>query len=331
MISLLAISAVSAADNDTDVCVGLENSDDCVKLSEENTDDSKAFIDAPSVIYYTEKADFDEYPYDCDVTYGSENDFAGNFTVFDKNNKIIYNEGLKGSDIQKTHSFFYLITKNSNKLTLGKYTLQMKDSNGTICTSKVVNVEKSLTKIRFPTIKETTEYYSVTHTRYIQDEFGDSVKGATGTVKITVNGKTFSAKVKDSYYKITIILPKKSNTYNCKITYSGDSKYKGSSSNFKMIISKPVPKLLAYSKSYKVKSTKLYSVTLKNSDNKAMKNAQVYLQVNGKKFTAKTNSVGKATFKITNLNKKGSFNAEVKFSGNGSYASVTKKVKITLK
>ena len=44
---------------------------------------------------------------------------------------------------------------------------------------------------------------------------------------------------------------------------------------------------------------------LKNNVGKAIKNAKVTLKVKGKTYKAKTNSKGKATFKIKNLKKKG--------------------------
>ena len=66
---------------------------------------------------------------------------------------------------------------------------------------------------------------------------------------------------------------------------------------------------------------------LKNSKNKAMKGVKVYIKVNGKKYAAKTNSRGKATFKIKKLTKKGNFKAKITFKGNAYYKKVSKKGK----
>ena len=62
-----------------------------------------------------------------------------------------------------------------------------------------------------------------------------------------------------------------------------------------------------------------------------MKNAKVTLRVNGKTYTAKTNSKGVATFKINKLSKKGTYKATVKFAGSTYYKAVSKTVKITVK
>ena len=62
-----------------------------------------------------------------------------------------------------------------------------------------------------------------------------------------------------------------------------------------------------------------------------MKNKKVTLKVDGKTYTAKTNSKGVATFKLSKLTKKGTFTAVVTYEGNKYYKKVTKKPKITVK
>ena len=73
------------------------------------------------------------------------------------------------------------------------------------------------------------------------------------------------------------------------------------------------------------------NLALKTNTNKVIKKAKLTLKFNGKKYAAKTNSKGKATFKITKLTKKGKYKAKVKYSGNKYYKSKTVKVKITVK
>ena len=91
-------------------------------------------------------------------------------------------------------------------------------------------------------------------------------------------------------------------------------------------------KLTAKAKTFKLKTkTKKYTITLKDNKNKAMKNKKVTLKVKGKTYTAKTNSKGKATFKLTKLTKKGKYTAVIKYAGDKHYQEVTKKVKITVK
>ena len=72
-------------------------------------------------------------------------------------------------------------------------------------------------------------------------------------------------------------------------------------------------------------------MTLKTNRNKVLKNVKVTIKVNGKTYSAKTNSKGQAILKITKLTKRGTFTATVKTVKNTYYNAVTKKVKITVK
>ena len=58
---------------------------------------------------------------------------------------------------------------------------------------------------------------------------------------------------------------------------------------------------------------------------KPIKGAKLTLKFRGKTVNAKTNDKGKATFKITKLNKRGIFKATITFKGNGKYNKATKK------
>ena len=96
-------------------------------------------------------------------------------------------------------------------------------------------------------------------------------------------------------------------------------------------IKKVSPKLIAKNKSFNRKTkNKKYSIILKNNG-KSLKNTHVTLKIKGKLFKAKTNKKGKATFKITKLNKKGRYNAIIIYKGNAYYNKVVKKIKIIVK
>ena len=97
----------------------------------------------------------------------------------------------------------------------------------------------------------------------------------------------------------------------------------------KVTVKKVASKLFASNRFVSVKSKiKAYSVVLKNNKNKVLKNQKVTLRVGGINYVAKTNSYGKATFKITKLTRKGSYNAKVSYAGSSYYKKVSKAVKI---
>ena len=101
---------------------------------------------------------------------------------------------------------------------------------------------------------------------------------------------------------------------------------------FKVVVKKATPKLTAKAKTFKRSDkNKKYTVTLKNKQNKVIKNTKVTITVNKKTYSAKTNSKGIATFKLTKLTKKGKYIATVKFAGSQYYNAQTVKPKITVK
>ena len=95
--------------------------------------------------------------------------------------------------------------------------------------------------------------------------------------------------------------------------------------------------ITASAKTYKASATKKYTVTLKtikgdSADGKTYLKTgkKVTLKVNGKTYTAKTNSKGQATFTLK-LTKKGTYSASIKYAGDNTYNSASKTAKITIK
>ena len=117
-----------------------------------------------------------------------------------------------------------------------------------------------------------------------------------------------------------------------KKTDSGSSTKPDSTTDTSVTNTKKATKITAPKKTYKAKTkVKKFTATLKDSNNKPIKNAKLTLKVNGKTYKATTNNSGKATFKITKLTKKGTFTAVIKHAGNNTYKATSKNVKIKVK
>ena len=168
---------------------------------------------------------------------------------------------------------------------------------------------------------------------------------ATGNITLSVDGKIISV-VNLTNGSATITIPELSaGKHDVVISYSGDGNYAGFSQNSTVTVkeqAKPTPapvkkakqatKIVAKNKKFKAKTkVKKYTITLKTKAGKAVKKVQVTIKIGKKTFKAKTNSKGKATFKITKLTKKGKYTATIKFKGNSAYKASSKKVKITIK
>jgi predicted outer membrane repeat protein len=163
----------------------------------------------------------------------------------------------------------------------------------------------------------------------LKDNKGKAMKGAKVTVTLA-SAKTYKTDA-NGQIKINIgkLVPK---TYTAKIKFAGNTNFLASSTTAKVVVKKATPKMTAKAKTFKVGvKTKKYTITLKNNKGAVMKNTKVTITVNKKTFTAKTNSKGVATFKITNLKKKGKFTATIKYAGSKYYNKVTKKPVITVK
>lgn len=190
------------------------------------------------------------------------------------------------------------------------------------------------------TIKKASSFYvkSVTATYGINNPLIINLHDADGSlikntqVKVNVGGviKTYTTNKNGQ-----ILLDTSSyapGTHHVAVTFNGNSKYFKSSASAKITVNKAKPFIIVSNMKYfaKEKVKKFYMI-LKDNRYRPMKNTKVTLKVNGKTYVAKTNSNGRATFKITKLNKKGKYTATAKYAGNKYYTALSQSAKITVK
>ena len=190
--------------------------------------------------------------------------------------------------------------------------------------------EKLPTKIIAPSVK--TVYNSnkkliVT----LKDSNGNLI--ANAKITIVLNGQSSEIITKENG-QASLSIPSKLSPkdYTVSISYDGDETHIKSTAITKVIVKKATPKLIAKKKTFKAKEKiKKYKIVLKDNGYKAMKKVKVKLRIKGKIYNAKTNSKGKAVFKIKKLTKKGKYTAKVIFNGSKCFNAVSKKVKIYIK
>ena len=228
-----------------------------------------------------------------------------------KESQIILGENVNGIVFENNH--FESVDEN----TIDNST----DSNDTNYTVKLLSTKVSASNLSLKV--GDNGIFSV----ILKDADGNALKNQE--IKLIVNGKTYKGTT-DSSGKAKITLKySSSGTYYGTIVFSGDDSYKSSLTTAKITVSKKISTLTAAKKTFKVKSTKRISFTLK-SNGKALKSKKITLKVNGKTFSAKTNSRGVAKITIK-LSKKGSFKYSVKFAGDKTYKAVSKTNKIIIK
>ena len=236
-------------------------------------------------------------------------------------------------DITYTSSNSSVATVNENGIVTavgeGTAVITVEVGDDEIYAKNSTNVTVTVSKV--PTeigAKPVTATYNINKNLVItlKDANGNPVTGVS--LSVDLNGAKKYTTDKNGQVKVSTkgLDPK---TYTAKITFNGNAKYAKSSKNVKVTVKKATPKLTAKKKTYKTTTkTKKYTIVLKDNVGKAIKKAKVTLKVKGKTYKAKTNSKGKATFKIKNLKKKGTFKAVIKYKGNKYYKKLTKKAKI---
>ena len=250
-----------------------------------------------------------------------DNDAAG-FVEFIMNEEIVYLPVQDGKVVLNT------TFKPGEYIILANY-LGDDDfnQNSTIVELTVNKVETQIIASKVSTVYGTSKNIVITLT----DVNGNLLIGKNVTVKF--NNKEYT-KIVDSNGKVSVAIGKTlvPKTYTASITFAGDDVYLTSNKTAKVVVSKATPTITAKAKTYKVSvKIKKYSVTLKGINSKALANVKLSIKVNGKTFSAKTNSKGTATFKITGLTKKAKYIGLVTYAGNKYYKNLSKKVQITVK
>ncbi len=227
------------------------------------------------------------------------------------------------------------LTDATGKLNIAVNFEETDDYKGSSDTISTVLVVKTVTEKIDPVATSITAN-DITATAKIAKTLSITLKDANGNalaskaVKVTVNGKTSTVTTdKNGVAKVTVNYAK-AGTYYYTFTYLGDNDYKASLKPVKVTVNKQATKATFAKKTFKVKATKKISFTLKDSKGKAIAKKKITFKVNGKTYTAKTNSKGVATVKIV-IKKKGKYTATAKFAGDTTYKAISKKVKITVK
>ena len=257
-----------------------------------------------------------------DVVY--PNNVTITYTIENKTNVTVSIDGVSDDKIIITNDTITVIG-----LDAGEYTIVVINNESSIYhqsnDTKTFTVNKQATSI---TAADVSTTYNINKELVItlKDANGNPLTGASITVDLN-GAKTYTTD-KNGQVKVSTkgLAPK---AYTAKAIFNGDTNYDKSTKDIKVTVKKATPKLTAKKKTFKTTpKTKKYTIVLKDNTGKAIKKAKVTLKVKGKTYKATTNSKGKATFKITKLNKKGTFKATITYKGNKYYNKVSKKANI---
>ena len=148
-------------------------------------------------------------------------------------------------------------------------------------------------------------------------------------LSVFINGESKNIPVKNNVATLQGIKFDGEGVYHIVITYFGDGEYNSSQKTVKITVSKKSTVLSSSKASLKVKKSKRIKVTLK-SQGKALSNKKITINVNGKTFSAITNSKGIANVKVK-VSKKGTFKYTASFAGDAMYGKSSKTATIKVK
>jgi hypothetical protein len=168
------------------------------------------------------------------------------------------------------------------------------------------------------------------------DADGNPISGVK--IQFAVNDKIYDRTTKENGsftpYKLNMV---RAGRYTMAFSFGGNDQYESTFAVVCVDLDKKPIKIKASSKSYKASATKKYTVTLStivgsSADGKAhlREGLTVTMKLNGKTYSAKTNSKGQVTFNLK-ITKKGKFSAVISYKGDNTYEEATKNVKITIK
>jgi len=269
-------------------------------------------------------------------------------TLIDGYNNILTNKNITLKLISSNNNYtMNPLTLNTNNgsvgyalnLLAGKYKFMvMFESDGYYDSSNYtfdVNVVKTSTNVVASNMNASTvvkaidgkigKYLKMT----LKDANGNVLVGKT--VIFTFKDLTFSRVTNKSGVARLQINIATAGSYSFKISFAGDEKLSASSKTVKVYVKKQTLKLTVAKKTYRLRNKKKYlTATLKNSKGKAIKNKKITFTINGKKYTAKTNSKGVAKVKVS-LSKRKTYKFTAKFAGDKSYKAVSKTAKVVVK
>ena len=202
------------------------------------------------------------------------------------------------------------------------------DYEGCSAQAKVV-VKKTSTKMtasNLNMIPKMAEYYSIT----LKDASGKAL--AKQKVTFKVNGKTYTKTTNSKgVAKVKLKFSKNKKAYKITIKFAGTNKYKAISKTKKIVVkySSKTAKLSAPTVTIPPKTSKTYTVTLKNANGKGIAKQKVTVKINGKTYTKKTNSKGQVKIKVKFTALK-NYKVTASYKGSKIYkkASATGKIKV---
>ena len=223
-------------------------------------------------------------------------------------------------------------------LEAGKHSIEVIFSNPNYLESSFINhfaVEKKSTVLKVKNM--TTFAYQSSVDGDIGDYLTATLVDSDGkplvnkTVQVGLNGNVYTRTTNSTGGISVLMKTSKSGRYTFAVSFLGDDDYNASFACALCTVNKQTPKLTTSSKTYKASaSNKQLTATFETKAGNPLSGKTIKFRVNGKTYSAKTNSKGVATVTVT-LSTKGTYKFMVKYAGDDTYATVNKTATLKIK
>ncbi|OWT33334.1 hypothetical protein BGI41_02970 [Methanobrevibacter sp. 87.7] len=293
---------------------------------------------------FTTNLSVNKFKTNIDITYNNKSITA----QLTSNGKPLVSNNLRVSLLKSSVIVYNLITDSEGKIYLnnlpgGNYliTVSFDGTEMYESSSNSLNVNVPKTKIVITAkdmVQKAVDFYNGERGAYfnvsVKDEYGNPL--ANKNVNIGFNGVAYNVITDANGIARLQINLAWANVYTFAVAVLSDDEYEGSFVVSKITITKKPTTLVVPKKTYSLNTkTKTITVTLKGD--KAISpgfvpgvNKVVKVTVNGKTYSAKTNSKGVATVKVS-VNKRGTYVVTTSFAGDGTFAAKTVKSTLVIK
>ena len=258
-----------------------------------------------------------------DVVYGDNVTITGKFTTSD--GKAISNSNVK---ITINDKKYYAKTDKTGAYTLSAKVTSVGENNVTVGysgntnynayeTTATFNVEKQDVIVTVDPIADAKLGENITITGTFTDANGKAI--ANSNVKITINGKKYYAKTDSTgTYTLTTTVTS-AGINNITVGYSGNDKYNAYEETVTVNVGAQ-DVIVTYEPIDDVTIGENVTIkgTFTDANGKAIKNSNVKITIDGKKYYAKTDSTGDYTF-TAEMTKAGEKTVTIGYSGSDKY------------
>ena len=189
-----------------------------------------------------------------------------------------------------------------------------------------VTVRKFIPSLTVSNVSYKTTDGNKVLTATLKDE--DGLALANKTIIFNVNGKNYTATTNEKGIATAKISLTAGGTYLISASFAGNDEFDAKASSAKLTLTKQTTSLTSPNRNFIVTNTAKYIyVTLRDGAKKLLTGKKITAVVNGKTFSAKTNSKGVAKIKLT-LTAVKTFRVNLKFAGDSTYSASTKAITV---